>query len=94
MKITSLIWLEDLVDKIARKHAVKQSEVREVLRNHPRFRFVEKGRRMGENVYSAMGQTDTGRYLIVFFIRKKEEEALILSARDMTESERRRHGKK
>jgi hypothetical protein len=31
------------------------------------FRFVEKGHRRGENVYSAMGQTSGGRYLIVFF---------------------------
>ena len=94
MKITGLIWLEDLVDKIAQKHAVKQDEIRELFDNRPRFRFVEKGHRVGENVFSALGQTDAGRYLIVFFIHKKEGQALILSARDMTVSERRLYGKK
>ena len=94
MKINGLIWLEELVDKIAQKHSIKQKEVREVFDNRPRFRFVEKGHRLGENVYSALGQTDAGRYLIVFFILKKEGQALILSARDMTASERRLYGKK
>jgi uncharacterized DUF497 family protein len=41
-----------------------------------------------------MGQTDSGRYLIVFFIHKKDNRALILSARDMTSAERKRYEKK
>ena len=57
------------------------------------FRFVEKGYRRGENVYAAMGQTNSGRYLIVFFVRKTTREALIVSARDMTASERKRYEK-
>ena len=65
-----------------------QDEVREILRGPSHFRFVEKGHRRGENVYAAMGQTDAGRYLIVFFVRKTTQEALIVSARDMTGSER------
>ena len=98
MKITGLLWLEDLVDKIAHKHAVKQDEVREVFDRRPRYRFVEKGHRLGENMFSAQGQTEAGRYLVVFFIHKilhtQEGQALILSARDMTASERRLYGKK
>lgn len=50
--------------------------------------------RYGYNVYSATGQTDAGRYLIIVFVYKKDHRALILSTRDMTDSERRRHGKK
>ena len=72
MKITALIWLEDFANKIAVKHGVKQREVREVFHSHPRFRFVEKGHRRGENVYSAMGQTDPGRHLIVFVFTTKK----------------------
>jgi cytochrome c biogenesis protein CcmG, thiol:disulfide interchange protein DsbE len=34
----------------------------------PHFRLVEEGYRPGEDVYSAMGRTDAGRYLIAFFI--------------------------
>ena len=94
MKLSGIIWLEEIVEKIARKHHVSQEEIREVLRNSSHFRFVEKGHRQGENVYATMGQTNAGRYLIIFFVRKKTRQALILSARDMTGSERRRYEKK
>jgi uncharacterized DUF497 family protein len=94
MRIDGIIWLKDVLDKLELKHAVKQEEVKQVLANSRRFRFVEKGHRRGENVYSAMGQTDSGRYLVVFFVLKKQNRALILSARDMTDSERKRYGKK
>jgi len=94
LKLSGIIWLEEIVEKIARKHHVSQEEIREVLRNSSYFRFVEKGHRQGENVYAAMGQTNAGRYLIIFFVRKKTRQALILSARDMTGSERRRYEKK
>jgi len=94
MRIDGIIWLEDVIDKLERKHAVKQEEVKQLLSSHPRFRFVEKGQRRGEDVYSAMGRTEAGRYLTVFFVLKKANRALILSARDMTESERKRYAKK
>ena len=67
MRIKGIIWLDDIIEKLIKKHDVKQYEVKEILANKPRFRFVEKGHRSGENVYVAMGQTDSGRYLIVFF---------------------------
>jgi uncharacterized protein len=94
MRISGIIWLEDILDKLERKHAIKQEEVRQVFASSSRFRFVEKGHRRGEDVYSAMGQTEAGRYLIIFFVLKKDNRALILSARDMTGPERKRHGKK
>lgn len=94
MRITGIIWLEEIIEKLERRHAVKQEEVRQALAKSTRFRFVEKGHRRGENVYSAMSQTDAGRYLTVFFVYKKDRRALILSARNMTDSERRRHDKK
>lgn len=94
MKIAGLIWLEDIVQKLLRKHALTQEEVAEIVVNNPRFRSVEKGHRSGENVYAAFGQTDAGRYLTVFFIHKKDKRALVLSGRDMTDSERRRYEKK
>ena len=93
MKITGLIWLEDIVEKLEQKHHVQQYEVREVFANLPKFRFVEKGYRIGENVYAALGQTGAGRYLIVFFIYRKDKRALILTARNMTQAERGRYEK-
>ena len=94
MKLSGIIWLQEIVEKINVKHRVTQDEVRDVLRISSHFRFVEKGHRQGENVYSALGQTSAGRYLIVFFVRKKTGQALPISARDMTSRERRRYEKK
>ena len=93
MRLAGIIWLEEIVEKIERKHRVTQDEVREILCGPSHFRFVEKGHRSGENVYAAMGQTSSGRYLIVFFVRKTTQEALIVSARDMTSSERKLYEK-
>jgi len=94
LKIREIIWLEDIVEKLERKHKVKKDEVIELLENKPKFRFVEKGHQKGENVYAALGQTYEGRYLIVFFVYKRNGRALIVSARDMTNSERRLYEKK
>lgn len=94
MKISGILWIEDIVEKLALKHRVEKFEVNEVLQKHPLFLFVEKGHRKDEYVYAALGQTEAGRYLIVYFVHKKGNEALILSARDMTTKERRRYEKK
>ena len=94
MKIESVIWLRDIVDKLAWKHQVDPDEVEEVLNNRPKIRFVEKGERADEDVYMALGQTDAGRYLALLFIYKKTKDALILSARDMANKERKQYGKK
>jgi uncharacterized DUF497 family protein len=83
-----------VVDKLISKHQVETDEVEEVLSGKPKIRFVEKGEREGEDVYLALGQTASGRYLAVLFIYKQTKEALILSARDMAAKERRRYGKK
>jgi hypothetical protein len=94
MRIDDFIWLPDIIDKLAVKHQVTQDEVEEIFFSRPRFRFVESGDRSGEDVYAGYGQTDAGRHLIVFFIHKAARTALILSARDMDDGERRRHERK
>ena len=94
MYIDDFIWLPDIVEKLATKHHVSMEEAEEVFFNHPRFRFVELGYRSGEDVYSTMGPTDAGRYLIVFFIHKPNNVALVLSARDMDSKERRLYEKR
>ena len=94
MKITGLIWLAEIVDKLDWKHHVRQEEVREVFRRQPKYHFVEKGHRRGENVYVAQGRTAAGRYLNIFFVYKTDRRALILSARNMTRAERRKYEQK
>jgi uncharacterized DUF497 family protein len=94
MYIDDFIWLPDILEKLAVKHRVSQDEVEEIFFDEPHYRFLESGYRPGEDVYSASGQTDAGRYLIVFFIHKSGHIALILSARDMDNKERRRYERK
>lgn len=94
MKIDNIIWQREIVDKLLIKHQVETDEVEQVLDNRPKIRLVEKGHRAGEDVYMASGQTDEGRTLIVLYIYKQTHEALILSARDMVDRERKRYDKK
>jgi hypothetical protein len=94
LRITGFIWLEEIVAKLAGKHQVEVYEVEELFRGRPKFRFVENGHRAGEDVYAALGQTDAGRYLIIFFIHKLDGYALPVSARNMTSNERKRYGRK
>ncbi|MGI8470277.1 MAG: BrnT family toxin [Pyrinomonadaceae bacterium] len=94
MKIEGIIWLNDIVDKLAFKHQVETYEVEEVLTGKPKFRFVEKGERKGEDVYMALGQSVGGRYLTVLFIYKATKEALVLSAREMARKERKMYDRK
>lgn len=88
MQIVDVIWLPEIIDKLAWKHHVEPEEVDQVLFSQPLFRKVQKGHIPGEDVYIALNQTDSGRYLVVFFVYKTTREALILSARDMDRKER------
>ena len=98
MKITKIIWLFEFVDKLEQKHEVQRHEVEQVIYNTedpPQFFFVEKGDVKGEYMYTAMGCPESGRYLRVFFIYKEDQEAaLIISAREMTDQEKKRYAKK
>ena len=45
-------------------------------------------------IHIALGRTNAGRYLAVFFIRKLDNKALVITARDMKKQERKRYEKK
>ena len=94
MKLRGIVWLREVVDKLAWKHNVTTDEVEEVLKGRSRFRFIEKGDVEGEHLYAAMGQTEAGRYIVTYFVRKLTREALIVSARDMTDKEKKSYEKK
>ena len=95
MIIKSFIWLTDVIDKIESKHEVTVEEVEEIFKPGTIYRIGPRGKkRKGEDVYKAYGQTDAGRYLLVVFIYKLDRRALILSARDMDDKERRQYERK
>ena len=66
--IDDIIWLENIVDKLAWKHHVLTGEVEEVLTGNCRFFRKESGKVDGEHLYNALGKTENGRFLSVFFI--------------------------
>jgi valyl-tRNA synthetase len=90
-KIVDFIWRDEIIDKLLQKHAVTQEEVTEVFDSKPLIQRIEKGERPGEDVYAAYGRSAAGRYLAVFFLYKKEQRALIVSARQMTQRERQKY---
>ena len=94
MRINRVIWYGKFVDKLWDKHRVDVREAEEALQNHKRVRRVRRGHVKGEDVYVALGQTDEGRYLAVFFIHKKSHDAIVISARDMGSAERREYERK
>jgi uncharacterized DUF497 family protein len=94
MLIDNIIWLPQVVDKLAWKHHVIPQDVEEVLFDNPMYRKVQKGHIPGEDLYAALGQTSAGRYLIVCFIYKPTHEALLISARDMSDKEKKQYDKR
>jgi len=92
--IDDIICLERIVEKLAWKHNVLTSDVEEILSGNCRIFKKEKGKVEGEHLYNALGRTKGGRYLSIFFIKKLDNKALIVTARDMNRNERKRYEKK
>lgn len=94
MRIDDVLWVEEFEEKLWHKHGVAAEEVEFLLFTTDYIRFVEKGERPTEDLYAAYGQTQGGRYLMVFFLYKPRlHQALPISARDMTPAERRLYDK-
>jgi hypothetical protein len=82
MNIDRLLWNDDVVTKIERKHRVSQEEVESVFfDSRPHIRCFG-------NVYYAFGQTVDGRYLFIPFVFLGKGIARPITARDMTAGER------
>jgi len=94
MIIQGFIWFSDIVDKIEAKHGVTTSEAENIFTRKPLFDKIKEGNVRGEDLYRALGQTNSGRYLVVFFLYKETSEALVISARDMTDKERKNYAKR
>ena len=55
MKVSGIIWLNQIVDKLDWKHNLIPEEVEQVFANRPQYRLLEHGNIEGENVYAAYG---------------------------------------
>ncbi len=86
MKISVFLWDDGNIDLVA-AHGVAQWEVEQAFRRHPKVRRAREGR------YQAAGATERGRYLVVHFRYLGSGVARVITARDMTRMERRRHAR-
>ncbi len=93
MQITEAIIPFEIEQKLNWKHNVEAYEVEEVFLRRPHIRFAAKGNIKGEDLYTALGRTEAGRYLVIFFLNKGKGKALVISARDMDAKERKRYDK-
>jgi uncharacterized protein len=90
MRIDALVWPEERVEHIAR-HGVKPEEVEEVCFGKS---LVLRAKSEGENpVYYVLGQTEAGRYLFCVLIRFPDGNGYPVTAREMTNKEKRRYRK-
>lgn len=95
MQIENIVCSARTEAKLESKHHVTFREARQIFFSKPRIRFAESGHSVGQDVYAAFGQTLGGRYLSVFFIYKPARKtAVIISARDMSDKERKAYGRK
>jgi uncharacterized DUF497 family protein len=95
MQIESIVCPEQIEAKLEAKHGVTYFEARQALLGRSRIRLAEKGHAEGEDVYACFAQALGGRYLAVFFTYKPTSKtAVIISAREMNEKERRTYGRK
>ena len=94
VRVREVIWLPEIEDKLWEKHRLTVAETEEMLFSEHHIRFVEKGHRHDEDLYAAYGQTEAGRYIIVFFVLKRGRQALVISARDMDGKERKTYGRR
>ncbi len=91
-RIRDLYWRPDRIDHIA-QHAVNPEEVEEAIFGDPRGILLRVGpaeRNPEETVYRYFGRTEAGRYLMVVLVYLGHGVALPITARDMTQGERRK----
>ncbi len=87
-RIEAFIWEDWVLEKLTAKHGVEYLEVEDVFFNPP-----YKVRRATSNKYLLYGRTENGRYLFVVFVWVGSA-VKVISARDMTRTERRYFGRK
>ena len=88
MRAKEIIWPEERVDHIAR-HGVSPEEFEEACFGDP---LVYRAKSEGPNpVYYVLGITNVGRYLFRVVIQFPDRNGFPVTARDMTDNEKRRY---
>ena len=93
MRITGIVWLRSVVDKLLWKHNVTTDEAEQVFSGSPRFASLRPATltvktRMRRSARPKPATT------VVFFVHKTTGDAMVISAREMTKKERKAYAKK
>lgn len=83
LRIEALEIDEHILDKIESKHGITFQEAEEVCLSEARH--VRKSR---DELYKVFSQTNSGRYILVVLVNLSAGVWKIVTARDMTDSER------
>ena len=86
MRIERLLWDEPTEIHIWSRHRVTPEEVEEAA-----FRHCLALRGRGKGVYEVYGRTVAGRYLMIALRYRGRGDAIVITAREMSETERRRY---
>jgi uncharacterized DUF497 family protein len=90
MKIHQFVWPEDRIDHITR-HEITPEEFEDVCFGQA---LVQRAKAEGRNpVYYVLGQTTAGRYLFCVVIQFPDGNGYPVTARNMTNTERRRYNR-
>jgi hypothetical protein len=84
LRIEALDIDDHVLDKIESRHGVPFHEVEEAC--YSRHRHVRRGR---EGLYKVFSQTEVGRYLLVVLVDLGGSVWKVVTAREMTDQERR-----
>ena len=88
VRIYELVWSQEGIEHLGR-HAVQPEEFEEVCAGRP---LALRTKSMGKNpVFLVLGETAAGRLLACVVVRFPDGKGLPVTARPMTEKERRRY---
>ena len=87
MRIQDLLWDDENIEHIA-AHRVEMDEVEDVCFGRNLIQ------RVGEGKHIILGRTEEGRYLFVVLAQKEPGLFRVITARDMTQAERRQFSRR
>lgn len=88
MKVAQVVWVREIAEKVQRKHRLAAEEVEQACMG--RNTHIRRAR---DERYALLGRTEAGRCVFVVFVRLGPGRVLIITARDMTGTERDLYGR-
>lgn len=83
MRLREIVWTPEIEDKVQGKHGLRPEEITQVcLDPASHLRRARDGR------YAVLGRTEAGRYVLVIGAYQGKGTLRIITARNMTDSER------